>query len=176
MSTRHLIFDAPDGTYRIYDMVTGDFGCYTADGKVCTIFKLDHYKLSDEQRDTFFRLQGVMIEALPQAPPKNKNVQKFLGCHFCPICGFELRKHRPPYTSGTPSFDTCPCCRFEYGFHDLVKGESFESWRSRWIGAGARWPEDKIVAEPRGWDAAKQLLNIQVVLSISVAQLRNGEN
>jgi len=58
--------------------------------------------------------------------------------HTCPVCGFaELTQ--PPYDStGCASFEICPSCGTEFGYHDANK--SHEELRRRWLAAGTRKP------------------------------------
>lgn len=83
--------------------------------------------------------------------------------HFCPICGFEGPEgSRAPYDRDGGSFDICPCCLFQYAVTDDLRHESFESWRTKWIASGAKWPAWK--PTPPNWDAATQLRNIGIDL------------
>lgn len=84
---------------------------------------------------------------------------------FCPVCGFGGPEgSRAPYDRYGGSFDICPCCGFQYGVTDDLKHETFESWRTKWIAAGAKWPARK--QKPTNWDAAKQLRNIGIDLEL----------
>jgi hypothetical protein len=83
------------------------------------------------------------------------------GKYFCPICGLRLAK--APYVNGRGSFDSCPCCGFEYGWKDGLGQETHESWRRKWVAAGANWPNQR-GDEPAGWDPATQLQNIGIDL------------
>jgi hypothetical protein len=86
---------------------------------------------------------------------------------FCPICGLQIS--RPAYVNGQGSFDICPCCDFEYGWRDGLGQETFESWRRKWVLAGANWDSDG-AGKPTEWDAAAQLRNI----GIDLQELREG--
>jgi len=82
-----------------------------------------------------------------------------MGKHICPVCGFELRK--PAYVDGQGSLNICPCCKFQYGWDDDARHETFESWRKKWVAAGAVlrvYGEDR----PADWDPARQLRNIGI--------------
>ena len=158
-----LVFDAPDGTYRVYDTEKGHFGCYTAEGKICTVINVGHYRLDEQRLRDFLKKQGTPVPSIPKSPPPEKSMSNFIGDHYCPICGHKSRS-RPPYTGEIGSYDVCPCCNFEYGFDDYIVGESFESWRRKWIEAGAGWPQSDVEGRPPGWSAAKQLLNIGIDL------------
>lgn len=56
-----------------------------------------------------------------------------------PPAGIELK---PPYhvQLGTPSYEVCRNCAFEFGFDDDpgsgIRGESFETYRLTWIAGG----------------------------------------
>lgn len=94
--------------------------------------------------------------------------------HFCPVCGFEGPPGaRAPYADDGASFDTCPCCSFEYGVTDDINHETFESWRDKWIRSGAKWRSSLIGnPPPHDWDLAKQLRNI----GIDIAKERDNAN
>src|SRR5215469_13466424 len=92
----------------------------------------------------------------------NKDCVVKMAQHFCPVCGLKIA--RPAYTDGVPSLDICPCCLFQFGFDDLIKKETFDSWRAKWIRNGAQWSKSAISSRPVGWDAKAQLRNIGVDL------------
>ena len=81
--------------------------------------------------------------------------------HFCPVCGLRLPK--APYVDGRGSFDICPCCNFQYGWLDALGKETWESWRRKWVAAGANWDPDG-AGRPSHWDPAPQLRNIGIDL------------
>ncbi|HZT14009.1 MAG TPA: hypothetical protein VFA29_14515 [Candidatus Baltobacteraceae bacterium] len=57
---------------------------------------------------------------------------------------------------GSPSFEICPSCGFEFGYHDDLKGYSYEEWRKKWIQGGMKfWSKRDTV--PRDWDPVAQL-------------------
>jgi hypothetical protein len=160
------VFDAPDGTYRVYDTEQGDFGCYTADGKIVTLINISKYRLDELRLSEFLGRQGTPIPSIPTTPPLEKFQDRFITDYCCPICGCENRG-RPPYTGDVGSYVTCPCCNFEYGFDDYVLGESFESSRRKWIRSGAQWRHSD--DRPPEWDAKDQLRNI----GIDINEYRN---
>lgn len=51
---------------------------------------------------------------------------------ICPVCGFD-KLDKEPYINGLGQFDICPCCFFEFGYDDGNSGETFDSWRQKWI-------------------------------------------
>jgi hypothetical protein len=81
--------------------------------------------------------------------------------YICPICGFDELKKAPYDENGNESFEICNCCGFEFGFDDLHDGHSFESYRAKWVGAGATWFYKP--TEPKDWDLKKQLINIEKI-------------
>ena len=73
----------------------------------------------------------------------------------CPVCNYPHLEHAPyetwpppagvelapPYEDvlGAPSYAVCPLCGFEFGNDDnpgTAEGDSWESYRERWIGRG----------------------------------------
>jgi hypothetical protein len=78
----------------------------------------------------------------------------------CPVCGCISKGDDPYYAldasadggsanlgTGVASFDTCPCCKTEFGNDDWVDGVSVsEQWtvlRDRWL-ERQRWSEDAL--------------------------------
>lgn len=59
------------------------------------------------------------------------------------------------------SFESCPSCGFEFGFHDGDRGETYESYRDKWIAAGCTW-WSKHDDKPLGWDPLSQLRRVQL--------------
>ena len=56
-----------------------------------------------------------------------------------------------------PSFDICPCCGCEFGYHD-ARPEGAEKHRRRSISEGARFFDKEF--RPLGWDLREQLRGI----------------
>lgn len=79
--------------------------------------------------------------------------------NICPVCGYD-KLYQESYNRGTPSFEICPSCRFEFGVTDYDMGFTFGQWREKWIKEGMKfwWKED----EPKNWDPKRQLLNIGI--------------
>ena len=77
----------------------------------------------------------------------------------CPVCGFDGLKEPPYDDHGFPSYIICPCCGYEYGYDDNNLNLSFETYRHKWITAGANWfiPCEK----PTNWNLQEQLNNLQ---------------
>jgi len=81
-------------------------------------------------------------------------MQKYL----CPVCGwFGLRD--PPYDStGSPSYEICCCCGFEFGFDDGSNGETYSSYRDKWVESGMPWFDPDTM--PPNWNATAQLSRV----------------
>lgn len=76
--------------------------------------------------------------------------------HTCPVCGFpDLAE--AAYEDGIPSQEICPSCGFQFGFTDGLHGESFESWRRRWMDQGMPWAGSPLDTPPPDWDPAGQV-------------------
>ena len=77
---------------------------------------------------------------------------------ICPMCGYpDLVK--PAYNKGTPSFDFCGCCDFQFGWTDRDLGYTYDQWRKKWIAEGMKWDRGKS-EPPKGWDPHKQLADL----------------
>lgn len=77
----------------------------------------------------------------------------------CPICGYGVFKSPPFLLDGYPSYDICPCCKFQYGLDDYpyeTLEESFTIWREKWVNNGYPWFSD-YTKPPENWDGKKQL-------------------
>jgi hypothetical protein len=74
--------------------------------------------------------------------------------YICPVCGYpELTD--PPYDAyQCPSFDICPCCGCEFGYHDATP-QAKEYHRRKWVKSGGSWSEPKL--KPANWDLREQL-------------------
>ncbi len=81
----------------------------------------------------------------------------------CPICGYSGLSSPAYFDSGEPTYQSCRCCGFEYGYHDEDLGYTHEQWRQKWIDGGMVWNE-KTEKPPLNWDPRKQLLNIGIKL------------
>lgn len=77
--------------------------------------------------------------------------------HMCPVCGFWGLKEAP-YDHGSPSFEICPCCGFEFGFEEK---EDMARFRDDWIRKGTPWFTPAL--KPAEWDLKKQLANLRPV-------------
>jgi hypothetical protein len=83
----------------------------------------------------------------------------------CPVCGWD-QLNEPPYYNDKdlPSYEGCPGCGFETGFHDdseiySIK-EMIKRYRDRWIQEGMSWSSS--MEMPVDWDPKKQLKNIGI--------------
>lgn len=101
--------------------------------------------------------------------------------HVCPVCGWG-RLEEPP-EGASQSFEICPSCGTEFGFHDDVGacGEDLApdvpgthdysnveyrraahlALRRRWIEGGMRWWAQSWEHPPRGWDPRTQLARLR---------------
>jgi len=79
--------------------------------------------------------------------------------NFCPVCGFDQLKER--VNNNSSSYEICPCCGFEFGFDDDLKGNNYEIYRENWIEDGAQWFIKK--QRPENWSLKQQLLNINIL-------------
>jgi hypothetical protein len=82
--------------------------------------------------------------------------------NICPVCGYD-------HQSQIEDHKICPCCRLHYGYQDAgwkPKAARYAQLRQEWMARGAKW-ESKRLPQPPDWSAAKQLLNIGIVLPTS---------
>lgn len=78
--------------------------------------------------------------------------------YICPICGYD-KLNKPPYDEiGEPTFKTCPCCGFEYGYDDYINKETFESYREKWLANNFDFADKNKM--PDNWNVIKQLNNL----------------
>jgi hypothetical protein len=72
----------------------------------------------------------------------------------CPVCGYP-DLFEPAYDEhGYSSFEICPCCGIEFGYHDHTL--THRELRRRWIEAGMRcWSTSRL--PPEGWNPIEQL-------------------
>jgi transposase-like protein len=75
---------------------------------------------------------------------------------FCPVCGFPDLSNPPRYSSGGASYEICPSCGYQFGYHDNDQGISYEKWRNKWIEEGMTWSSLGI-PKPMNWNPGKQL-------------------
>lgn len=72
----------------------------------------------------------------------------------CPVCGFPGLMEPAYDEHGYSSFDICPCCGIEFGYHDFTRTHA--ELRKEWIEKGCPWTST-IEDPPLGWNAAEQL-------------------
>ncbi|MGN6243358.1 MAG: hypothetical protein ACTHQ3_06750 [Motilibacteraceae bacterium] len=72
--------------------------------------------------------------------------------YTCPACGWPGLE-RPPRPA---SYEICPSCGFEFGVTDDDEGETYQSWREKWLAQGAPWYSAGTPA-PQGWDPQAQV-------------------
>ncbi len=56
--------------------------------------------------------------------------------HICPVCGFDGLKEAAFSPNDEPSYEICPRCGFEPGYHGGNDAEIFKKFRQRWIENG----------------------------------------
>ncbi len=79
---------------------------------------------------------------------------------ICPICGASDQIDEPrSITDGDPSFEHCPCCLFQFGFHDDSEGYSYSEWRGHWISQGMHYGL-KGEPQPAEWNPTSQLMSL----------------
>lgn len=78
--------------------------------------------------------------------------------HQCPVCGYPGLSE-PPETEGSPSFEICPSCGFEFGVSDGDEGFSYRQWRERWIRGGCSWWSES-QKPPDDWQPVLQLAGL----------------
>ena len=83
--------------------------------------------------------------------------------YTCPVCGYE-KLLEPAYDRyGCCSYEICPSCGYQYGYHDDDQGISHAQYRDNWIKNGAKW-HSRVIQKPDNWDAKTQLLRIGIKL------------
>ena len=81
---------------------------------------------------------------------------------FCRVCGYKLKFSPWGEDNDTPTYEICPCCGAEFGCDDYNL-ESIKAYREKWIKAGAKWFNPKMM--PDNWNLEKQLHNMKSVKS-----------
>jgi predicted RNA-binding Zn-ribbon protein involved in translation (DUF1610 family) len=83
--------------------------------------------------------------------PKSETMRKFT----CPVCGFpEFDQPAWNPDNGIPSFEICPSCGCEFGYHDATS-QAKEKYRRNWVKQGA--PCFKPELKPHNWSLKIQL-------------------
>ena len=78
----------------------------------------------------------------------------------CPVCGYDGLREQPRDNTGSPSFEICPSCGTEYGYHDATR--SHAELRREWLQAGAPWRHPE-TPPPPGWDPREQLKRANLI-------------
>ena len=74
--------------------------------------------------------------------------------YVCPICGYP-EMTQPAYDEyDCCSWDICPSCGVEFGYHDATR--SHETLRQQWLEKGAEW-YSAVTAPPWNWNPQAQL-------------------
>jgi hypothetical protein len=82
--------------------------------------------------------------------------------YTCPVCGYDKLEDEPfSEEKGRPSFEYCPCCDFQFGYHDDAAGYSYEQWREKWVKAGMPWDPLTQTLPPEGWNPVEQLKGLK---------------
>jgi predicted RNA-binding Zn-ribbon protein involved in translation (DUF1610 family) len=78
--------------------------------------------------------------------------------YICPVCGFPDLDEPPYDESKCASFDICPSCGTEYGYHDATRSHS--ELRREWVRNGMRWWSQSRKPS-KGWDPELQLRQLK---------------
>ncbi|MGG0821641.1 hypothetical protein ABE099_02090 [Paenibacillus turicensis] len=80
--------------------------------------------------------------------------------YYCLVCNYDGLDEAPYSDVGTPSYEICPCCGFQYGYHDDDENDEKEKhyieWRQKWIKDDYRW-RDESTLPSADWDPVEQL-------------------
>jgi hypothetical protein len=81
--------------------------------------------------------------------------------YMCPVCGYSGLLMPPRHLNGDGSGEICNCCSFDFGWTDGDDGETYASWRAKWIADGMRWQWGRQRPPRSGWwDPVKQLKRV----------------
>lgn len=85
--------------------------------------------------------------------------------HICPLCGYDGLKeaayYADPSTDAIGSEIMCPCCAFQFGYHDDNLRITFAEWRGQWIAEGMQWRCDN---KPKHYNPVVQLERVDTML------------
>jgi hypothetical protein len=73
-----------------------------------------------------------------------------VNTNVCPVCGYGMEDE-------PSSFNICPSCGTEFGYHDA--NISISALRAGWLRNGAKW-WSTTDPEPDGWDPYAQVSNL----------------
>lgn len=74
--------------------------------------------------------------------------------YMCPICGYEGLAESAYDLAGCASFEICPFCGNQYGYHDSKL--THRDLRARWMTGGFKW-HSAVISHPEGWNPERQL-------------------
>ncbi len=82
--------------------------------------------------------------------------------YICPICGFD-KLFEPPFDKfSCGSFEICPCCGTEFGYHLLNSDmQKIISLRKAWINNGMIFKKKERI--PAIWKANEQIKNLEKI-------------
>jgi ribosomal protein L37E len=69
---------------------------------------------------------------------------------ICLVCGYDKLEQVPYDEYGYPTYVTCSCCGFEFGFDDSSKKMTFLEYREKWILKGFKFFNKS--KQPKEWD------------------------
>lgn len=84
-----------------------------------------------------------------------------MNSNICTICGYSKLREPPRDETRAPSWEICPCCGSESGYHDYQPSAVISN-RKKWIENGAHWFDNRL--KPKDWDLRDQLRGIGVDL------------
>lgn len=73
--------------------------------------------------------------------------------NVCPVCGYPSLEEPSYDETGSPSYEICPSCGTEFGYHDAMR--SHAELRAIWREAGYPWRDAE--PPPKDWDPLNQL-------------------
>ncbi len=77
---------------------------------------------------------------------------------LCPVCGYPDLDEPAYDQNGSPSFDICPCCGYQFGHGDPKTLVGKKNFLRNWIRMGTLWSYPS--AKPSNWDVKRQLQGI----------------
>ncbi|MGG0821645.1 hypothetical protein ABE099_02110 [Paenibacillus turicensis] len=80
--------------------------------------------------------------------------------YCCLVCNYDGLYEAPYNLIGNASDEICPCCGFQYGYHDddenNDKEKHYNEWREKWIKGGYIW-RSKGRLPNKDWNPVEQL-------------------
>lgn len=76
---------------------------------------------------------------------------------YCRVCGYEPGE--PPWGDDgeTPTYEICPSCGAEYGYHDATP-TGVVRYRAKWLESGGHWADRTVPGD--GLDTAERLSRV----------------